>query len=516
MEISQHESQEVGVAIIGAGPVGLALGAGLAERGISTEIVERRFEDRDPNASRSFAVHARTLEILEPSGVSDRLMEEGAWRKGIRLYGNVVADFTDLDEYYNTDYNGILVTPQPRVEKALYDRTQELGVPISYDSKLVDLAQDDSGVTYQTKSRDGTVTERRAKYVVACDGARSEVREKHLGLKFEEEPFLNSMILADVEVGQPLPSDYIIASGKPGNFALFTPYKDYTREGDEVPDLYRFIGWTKEEDGKPLDAPVDIDVVRSIVERIYGTDYGIKDNPRWTSRFHAREAIVPQYRGYEPLNRVLLAGDSAHIHSPAGGQGLNLGIGDANNLAWRLYGALYGADEKLLDEYTTERRPVAEGVVSSSHFILRAAIGGTAIQLLRGPVLGGALRFIRPVRHGITGPLSGVGIAYPHGSDEHKLVGQRIPPRELAGGRSRARLQEDAGKFVLFHENGTVMPDIEGWEDRTVTLHHDGPSILVRPDGHGAWVGTSKDAQQFNDSLRSKLRELSGPPREQR
>lgn len=507
--------REVDVIVIGAGPVGLVTANNLAESGLNVVIKERRAGERDANQTRAFAVHGRTLEYLGPSGVTDRIVPEASPRMGIDLYGSygehpkpaARADFTHLP----TRYNRLSIVPQPRVEAALQDYARELNVPIHYDSNFIALYQDDAGVAVETINKAGDITTQRAKYVVGCDGSHSEVRAA-LNMPFKEDNFLHSMILADVRLQSPFSTETVQAGGAPGKFAFITPYGNHSYPGGKNPygDLYRLIAWDAAEDGKPLHEAVSHETIRAIARAALGSDFGITET-EWKRRFDVREAVAESYRGYAPQDRVLLAGDSAHVHSPAGGQGMNLGIGDAFNLSWRLASVIrHDADPSLLDEYTKERRPIAEQVIRSSHLILQMAITKSwLLQRLRVPLLKTALRF-PPIRDAITGQLSGIGITYPRPRGAHKLVGNRVNPDKIAAARSR----EFIGKFVLVRHPDQPLPDVSGYDDRVVIIKGDGdtPTALVRPDGHYAWANKSADPRRLNTSLRPVLQQLCGRP----
>lgn len=501
------------VAVIGAGPVGLTLAGNLAAAGVVTANFERRTGVRDPNETRSFAIHARLLEQGEASGVTEQILADGAMRRGIQLYGNdrtkgVFVDFSHLPTEY-----GLLVIPQPLVEKALARRAAEAGLDLSYDSRLVALKPEGNGVVFQTEDHNHVRTEHWARYLVGADGARSKVREA-IGQTFKNpKGFLRSMMLADVTVDSPLPSDTVTASGARGHFAFITPY-----DNSENPGRYRVMAWSGVQNEKQIEDPVDLEDLQEITTRVFGRNLGI-NAINWSRRFHATEAAVSSYQGESPLDHILLAGDAAHIHSPAGGQGLNLGSGDAHNLSWRLASVVnHGADPHvLLPEYTRERLPVAQEVIASSHLILELAVTRSRIlQRLRVPLLNTALR-VPQIRDKVAGQLSAIGVNYHQRGDGHPLVGARIDPKIVTAGRTHGEMRASEGRFTYVHRPGTPLPNISGFEKRVNVVQGSGtlPSILVRPDGYGAWAyegGKGVDPERVTSSLRIALQKLCGQP----
>ncbi|MCZ9342015.1 FAD-dependent monooxygenase, partial [Streptomyces sp. TRM76130] len=197
----------------------------------------------------------------------------------------------------------------------------------------------------------------RAAYVVAADGMRSAVRQA-VGLPFPGRSVIRSMVLADVRLAEE-PEEYVTADAAGDAFALLAPFGD---------GYHRVVGWRRGRN-VPDDAPVELAEIKEITRLALGRDYGMHD-ARWLSRFHSDERQAPAYRA----GRVFLAGDAAHVHSPAGGQGMNTGLQDAANLSWKLAAVLRGhAPDALLDSYQAERHPVGRAVLRSSGGILRLA-----------------------------------------------------------------------------------------------------------------------------------------------
>ncbi|MGW0949263.1 FAD-dependent monooxygenase [Streptomyces sp. NPDC002623] len=267
-------------------------------------------------------------------------------------------------------------------------------------------------------------------------------------------------MLADVRLTEEPPRS-ITANGTGDCFALQAPFGD---------GWYRVFAGDRRHQ-VPDSTPLAPEEVAAVARNALGSDFGTHD-PRWMSRFHCDERQVPHYR----IGRVFLAGDAAHCHSPAGGQGMNTGLQDAANLGWKLAAVLRGAPEELLDAYHTERHPVGRQVVRSSGALVRmATLKSAPARVLRGLIGGIALR-IPAIARKTSGQISGIGVGY-------GTTTRRAPDTQLADGR---RLYEAlrGGKFVLIGPT-----DITGWEDRIQAVP--GPSpMLVRPDGYIAWDGT--------------------------
>jgi FAD binding domain len=255
---------------------------------------------------------------------------------------------------------------------------------------------------------------------------------------------------------------------------------------------YRVIAWNRHHQ-LPDDAPVDLDELRATMRRALGTDFGMHD-PRWTSRFHSDERQVPQYRS----GRVFLAGDAAHVHSPAGGQGMNTGLQDAANLGWKLAAALHGwAPPGLVDTYQQERHPVGRIVLRLSGGLLRAATTPPALLPAVRALAATSLR-MPPLAHRAAGLISGIAISYPRPAGAHPLAGRRAPDVRLReGGRLYEALR--AGRFVLVTTANAPSGTQHVLVHRPIVERI--PSMLVRPDGYVAWAADDPDAAAIGTAL---------------
>ncbi|NUP52204.1 MAG: NAD-binding protein [Catenulispora sp.] len=461
------------VVVVGAGPTGLLLAGDLAEAGVPVTLVERRHAGLS-NLSRALVVHATTLEAFDARGLAQELIGKGAPVRALRLFDTAVVDVSELP----TPYPYLLVVPQYETEAVLQARLDRLGVRTRYETEVVGLRQDAGGVALTVRDADGT-HEERAAYVVGTDGHKSSIR-RLLGVEFPGHTVVASVMLVDAVLSDP--PELRIATNTDGDkFAFVAPFKD---------GYHRIIAWDQSHP-KAETEPVDIEEVRAVLRATLGTDFGMGE-PRWSSRFHSDERQAEHYR----VGRVFLAGDAAHTHSPAGGQGMNTGLLDAANLSWKLAAVLRGrADAALLDTYESERYPVGTAVIKGSGRLLRAAqIKATPARRLRNLAMHFALS--RPlVNRRIGLALSGLWIKYPVPAGAHELTGHQAGDVPLDGSPARLFEALRGGSFVLLapadlHEAAAKAGV------RAAVPTDGGPVRLVRPDGYIAWAADAPSAEE--------------------
>jgi 2-polyprenyl-6-methoxyphenol hydroxylase-like FAD-dependent oxidoreductase len=468
------------VLVVGAGPTGLLLAGDLAAAGVDVTLVERR-PDGLSNLSRAFAVHARSLEQLDARGLADELVATGATLETARLFGRLTLDLTRLPGRFPF----VLITPQYEVERLLRRRAAEAGVRFRYGSEVTGLTQDGAGVTATLRDADGGADTLRAEWAVGTDGVHSRVRET-LGLPFPGRSVLRSVVLADVRLTH-APGSLLTVGATPDAFAFLAPFGD---------GWYRVVGWARDRQVGE-DAPVDLAEVREIARRAMGTDHGMHD-ARWLSRFHSDERQVPAYR----VGRVLLAGDAAHVHSPAGGQGMNTGLQDAANLSWKLAAVVRGRSAPgLLDTYHSERYPVGRTVLRSSGAIVRFAVAHTPARRGLRRIAAALVNRVPPVTRKAIGSVSGVGIGYGRAAGDHPLTGRRAPDLPLSTGRLYEALR--AGRFVLVVSENDRAEAAAGHPVEVVRRRAGGTGarLLVRPDGYVAWAGHAGDEAALSAAL---------------
>ncbi len=402
------------VVIVGAGPTGLLLAGDLAAAGVRVAVLEKRREES--NLTRAFGVHARTLEQFDARGLADQLIATGKALGRLRLFGSVTVSLASLPSRYPF----LLITPQYHVERLLLERAVAGGAELVRGARVtrIEPGRDEVRVTVDHGGDVHTFTGR---YVVGADGRHSTVRDQ-LGLDFPGQSVLRSLILADVRVTES-PPEVLTVLGNQHGFCLIVPFGD---------GWYRIMArdpnWEP-----PDDVPVTIEETAALVRRVAGTDYGMH-SPRWMSRFHSDERQANSYR----RGRVLLAGDAAHVHSPAGGMGMNTGLQDAANLGWKLAAVLHGrAGDSLLDTYEAERHPVGRMVLRTSGGLIRAAILRPSLaRTARNGIFRAAIA-VRPLGDQLRMRLSGdrrtlSGVAW------LALIGRPACPRSRSPGRGAA------------------------------------------------------------------------------
>ena len=457
----------------------------LALAGVDVAIIERR-PSQELAGSRSGGLHSRTIEVLDQRGIADRFLAEGqvAQVAGFAFNRLDISDFP-------TRHNYGLGLWQKHIERILASWVEELAVMIYRARNVTGLTQDDNGVDVHLSDGESM----RAAYLVGCDGGRSVVR-KAAGIEFPGWDPTMSALLAQVEVAEE--PELGIRQDELGTHS-FGRMEYEIRDGEVVFADEGPVGvMVTERQPAPSTEPTLRDLSEALIT-VYGTDYGVH-SPTYITRFTDMTRQAASYRD----GRVLLAGDAAHVHSPAGGQGLNTGVQDAVNLGWKLAQVVKEVSpESLLDTYHAERHPVAARVLRNTMAqvaLMRSA--DARLEALRETV--SELLGMDEPRKRFAGMMSGLDIRYNLG-EGHLLLGRRMPDLDLgtAGGPlSVFTLLHDARPVLLnFGEAGAF--DITPWADRVqmIDAEYVGPwelpvlgavtaptAVLIRPDGYVAWV----------------------------
>ncbi len=478
-----NRTNDVDILIVGAGPVGLFLANECARRGLRFRIIEARAAQSVH--SKALAIFPRTLEIFDMAGLVAPFLQAANPVTSVAVISHQrrLAHMAFAPE--ESPYRFIAMVPQDVTEKLLVAELVSRGVEVEYNTSFVSAKQQNSGVLV-TLERGGDRAELRASFVVGCDGAHSAVRHE-LGLTFEGAEYESSFLLADVETNTALPGDeLVLCPSEHGPLAIFP--MSATRR--------RIVAMIQHAEG---DAP-SLQLVQTILDQ--RGPRGVQAcSLHWSSHFRIHHRSVSQLRA----GRIFLAGDAAHIHSPFGGQGMNTGLHDVWNLAWKLDLFLRGqGSEQLLDSYSAERIPVIRSVIDTTDTLTK--VMGTPnklTQLLRDAVIPMVSR-LAPFQHAFVQRLSELDIAYPSSPivegpggryfDDSmrggRDVGRRfvlLADRKLATGGAARQLAEDFGGLVELRESRGA-----------------GGVTLVRPDGYTAF----RDPNAGNTAALGTVRSL--------
>jgi 2-polyprenyl-6-methoxyphenol hydroxylase-like FAD-dependent oxidoreductase len=501
------QPSRIPVLIVGAGPAGSTMALELARYGVPHRLVDRAAGPTDQ--SRALGLTTRTLELLHRTGAGEAIAHEARVMEGFIAYGAGGKRLAELPLSIDPEtsrYPHEMVLPQSRTQRFLQERYERVGGRVEYGVEAVELSARSDAVEVLLRHGDGEEERVTADWVIGADGAGSLVRriagDNFIGTEYEEK-----FLLADVTLRWPLSDRHGHLFLRPGGPIVAFPYP--------YPGQWRLIDTSNEaETGEQ--APT--------IERfktLFGAfvpDMAV-ERAGWTSLFRIHRRLVDRYR----IGRILLMGDAAHIHSPASGQGLNTGVQDAVNLAWKLALVVKGlSQEVLLDSYQPERRPVAEGVLNDSHAI-------TELMLMHNPVVehvrDALLHFglgLGPVQRRLAEGISKIGVNYRNspvvtgGAGDGVKAGDRLPDPALSDGRRLSDVVSDGLKHVLIlcgdpepllreiarrdltHLIAPIvmprdLPD-DGTIARLFAFRVGTNAVLVRPDLHIGWRGHGPDA----------------------
>ncbi|WP_218005281.1 rifampin monooxygenase [Actinomadura macra] len=462
------------VIIAGCGPTGAMLAAELRLHDVRVLVLEK--ETEPASFVRIVALHIRSLELMAMRGLLDRILQHGRQRPAGGFFAAITKPAPkDLDSAHAY----LLGIPQPVINHLLEEHATDLGAQIRHGCAVAGFEQDDEGVTVELANGEQV----RSRYLIGCDGGRSTVR-KLLGVGFLGEPSRTETLMGEMEVG--VPRDEIAARMaenhethkrfwlRPFGEGVYSVVVPAAGVGDRA-------------------EPPNLEDFKQQLRAIAGTDFGVH-SPRWLSRFGDATLLAERYR----VGRVLLAGDAAHIHPPTGGQGLNLGVQDAFNLGWKLAAQIRGwAPETLLDTYHAERHPVAENVLDNTRAqmeLLSTEPGPQAVRRLLTELMD-----FDEVNRRLIEKITAIDIRYDFGEGPD-LLGRRLRDIDVQQGHLYGLLHRGRGLLLDRTERLTA----GDWSDRVDCLADpnallDLPSVLLRPDGHVAWIGD--DQHDLDDHL---------------
>ncbi|MGO9693273.1 MAG: FAD-dependent monooxygenase [Mycobacterium sp.] len=505
------------VLVVGAGPVGLVAACELARHGIRVRVIDKLTQPTDQ--SRAIAVHARSLDMFDRMGVVDEMVSTGIKATAMQLYAGHSKLFRVPLGGVDSAFPFTLTTVQTETERVLGEHLESLGITVERGVELVGLTQDEQAVHVTLRREDGSTEQVSAPWVIGADGAHSTVR-KLVGTKLSGSFVGERFLLGDVDAEHALDMDSMHTFFAPDGPVVVLPMRD---------GRMRFLAEVHDEPGTPMNMHPTQDELQAILDRRIG---GIRVvHSHWLTSFEIHHARVPAYR----WGRVFLAGDAAHIHSPAGGQGMNTGMQDAFNVAWKLAAVISGqAGETLLDSYEAERIPVADGVIAFTDRLTRAGTLSGVPRRIRDVVIR-VLSRIPAARRFMAETAEEVNVNY---RNSPIAVGRRPRPAKVAAGEHLPHVVDAAvqkqlaavcgvqntGHVVLTVASGqpapaagegqvrvlvtadnipvagydTVIADPKGFVGQRFGLKNGG-RVVIRPDGYIGAVASLDDTTTVAD-----------------
>ena len=502
------ETRDSTVLIVGAGPVGLTVALVLSHFDVPFRIIDKSHESSD--ISKALVIWRRSLQCLNPFLSMDRIRKGHQTANGVRLYskGRNVA-FVSFEDAGRGDPPAVMI-PQYDTERLLLEMLDNRGIEVDRGVELVEFSQDREGVR-AILDQNGSRSEHGHAWMIGCDGGHSSVR-KQLDVPFPGETDNRRWLLADVEIEQASASGEILIETSPEGLVACFPIAE---------NRWRVFCDAGSVDQGLESEPVTLDRIQAILDD--RTSWGWRLlQAFWLSAYHINERQVDEYRH----GRIFLAGDAAHVHSPAGGQGMNTGIQDAINLAWKLAMVHHGqAPETLLETYHAERHPIGAMVVKGSALLMKNASHTGVIARGIRSVLVPLASSITPIRRKLIGMLTEDHVNYREGplagirhGDLVHSSGDGFPDRLIkVDGKicsSTCLLSNPGPTIILLGEGIDVSGVSFGYESASMPITirrvapgesaedesgllarslglHDGGAVLVRPDGVIAAVGTT-------------------------
>ncbi|MCB1501776.1 MAG: FAD-dependent oxidoreductase [Bauldia sp.] len=451
------------VLIVGAGPTGLVLALWLTRQGVPVRIIDK--DDGPGETSRAMAVQARTLELYRQLDLADEVVAAGSPNPSFNLWvGGQRRAHVKFAEAGGdvTPYPFVLVYPQDEHERLLVERLRRMGVEVERRTELLDFRDDGERVLATLRQPDGGEETVEAEYLAGCDGASSLVRHR-IGATFAGGTYPQVFYVADVAIQGLEPADEIHVALDSADFVAVLSYGGGGR--------HRLIGTVRGERAEDRDALTFDDISGEAIQHL-----GLSiDRVNWFSTYRVHHRVTDRFRG----GRAFLVGDAAHIHSPAGGQGMNTGIADAINLAWKLAAVVNGeAADALLDSYEAERLAFARRLVETTDRVFAfASSDGTFADFVRtriAPFFASTVFQIEAVREFMFRVVSQTSLDYRHSPLSHGAAGDlrggdRMPWTRIDGSDNFAPFA-DIGWQV--HVYGAASPELAAWcRERSVPLH---------------------------------------------
>jgi 2-polyprenyl-6-methoxyphenol hydroxylase-like FAD-dependent oxidoreductase len=487
------------VLIVGAGPVGLTMASELTRYGIPVRLIDRN--PQPTRTSKALVIWSRTLELMDRMGCTQAFLDAGlhAHRASMRSGGRILghADFDGIASAFNF----ALMIPQSETERLLTGHLSGLGGTVERQVELTAFVEENDGVQTTLRHQDGREETFETPWLIGCDGAHSAVRHG-LNVEFPGSTQDDDWMLADVRLegeAAPAQDEVAIYLHRDGPFVIFPIPGGRAR-------IIATVG--KTDPAHPRPDPTLSDV-QAMIDRRAGGGFSPSD-PAWLANFRINERKVSDYR----RGRAMLAGDAAHVHSPAGGQGMNTGMQDAINLAWKLAMVMRGqANPSLLDSYSPERTAVGNMVLRNATVLTDVAtLSSPTAQALRNVAFHTLLGF-RTFRDKMAATMSEVEIGYSKSPLSHGHgAGARFAPEQYAGTPPGAGSEP---RFVLYASDrkrgGALIEQYPGLlRDGTKTPPEENALLIVRPDGYIGFSGHGDDWDEAETYLTGLAAPRSG------